>query len=237
MQYFGQGSSGKASGGAGGGGKDAMGFNSTDSADYHQLYAGRQYYQQQNFTDDTKAAIDVYLDPNAVGWSVYSPSQQLNHKMRTGQTLNSAEQKIADDLQAGMHNLGYNVNLTRYDRVEFMERLGIKNYDSKSISTLKRNLVGTEFIDTAFGSTSYNDFAKAPNGGRPFTDKAIKLNIKAPASTQVLMPGIGAGGDLGEMLLAPNTRYRIIDLRFTGKQGRSGGQYYKAIELDVEILP
>ena len=53
----------------------------------------------------------------------------------------------------------------------------------------------------------------------------IKMNIKAPAKTQALMPGTGKGGDFGEMILAPNQTYRITGVRFTGKQGRSGANY------------
>ena len=232
IQFFG----GRGGSGNKNSGRDAMGFKSADDADYHQLYKGKEYYQQQKFSDDTKAAIDVYLDKDATLGSLYSPSQQLNHKLREGLPLNAEDQKLYDDLQAGMHNMGYNVNLTRYDRIDFMERLGIQNYDTKSIEALRSQLVGTEYIDHAFGSTSYNNFSKAPNGGKPFTDKCVKINIATPAGTQVLMPGIGKGGDLGEIILAPGAKYRIKDLRYTGQMGRSQSDWYKQIELDVEII-
>lgn len=216
--------------------KDAMGFDSVDPFDYRPLQNEESYFLQQDFSDDTKAAIETYLDKDSVSGSLYSPSQILNYKLRNGDTLSASEQKMYDDLQSGMHNLGQNITLERYDRIGFMEMLGINNYDTKSIDTLKSQLVGTEYVDRAFGSTSYNNFSKAPNGGKPFTDKCVKLNIQAPASTQAFMPGNGKGGNLGEIILAPNTRYRIKDLRYTGKMGRSGLHYYKQIEIDVEIF-
>lgn len=193
-------------------------------------------FEQQNFSEDTKKAIEVYLEKDKTAGSLYSPSQELNHKLRNDEKLSPSEQKLYNDLQAGMHNLGYNTTLERYDRIGFMERLGIKNYDSKSIDELKSKLVGVEYVDKAFGSTSHNNFSKAPNGGKPFTDKCVKINIQAPASTKAMMPGHGKGGNLGEIILAPDTRYRIKDLRYTGKDGRSGLKYYKQIEIDVEIF-
>lgn len=216
--------------------KDAMGFNSYDSADYHSLSDADSYFEKQNFSEDTKKAIEVYLEKDKTAGSLYSPSQQLNYKLRNGEPLSASDQKMYDDLQAGMHNLGYSANLQRYDRADFMKALGIDNYDTKSISELKSKLVGMEYVDKAFGSTSYNQFSKAPNGGKPFTDKCVKINIQAPASTKAMMPGHGKGGNLGEIILAPDTRYRVKDLRYTGKMGRSGLDYYKQIEIDVEIF-
>ena len=61
-------------------------------------------------------------------------------------------------------------------------------------SDIQKALVGKSFSEAGFISTSYNNFAKAPNGGKPFTDKTVKINYKAPAKTQALMPKIGAGG-------------------------------------------
>lgn len=182
--------------------------------------------------------------------SVYSPSQAINYKMETQQPLSVAEQAIVDDMMAGMHNLGYNVNLTRYGRVDYIDKFtqlaiqqglqarGISqaNFDGMSIAQLKKAFVGLEYSENKLVSTSYNDFANAPNGGRPFTDKAVKFNYKAPASAQALMPGNGPGGSLGEMVLAPGQNYRITDVRFTGSRGRSGGSYYNQIEFDVEIF-
>ena len=46
--------------------------------------------------------------------------------------------------------MGYNVNLTRYDRVDFMQNLGVGNFDSMSESQLKNALIGARYSDPAF---------------------------------------------------------------------------------------
>lgn len=209
-------------------------FSDTDTAPFHDLYNGRQYYQDQTFGIDTRMAIQDYLHDQAAQGTLYSPSQLLNGKLRDGQPLTANEQYMYDSMVEGMHNLGYNVNLTRYARVDFVQRLGIANYQNMTQAQLQKTLVGQSYRDAAFVSTSYNNFKNAP-AGNPFTDKAVKINYKAPASTQALMPGNGPGGALGEIILGPNQNYVITGVRFTGKTGRSGASQYKQIEFDVEI--
>lgn len=209
-------------------------FKDTDTSPYHDLYNGRQYFQDQTFDIDTRMAIQDYLHDQPVAGSLYSPSQILNHALKQGLPLTANQQFMVDALTEGMHNIGYNVNLTRYARVDFMAELGLPNYSNMSIAQIQQALIGHGYVDRAFVSTSYNHFKNAP-AGNPFTDKAVKINYKAPASTQALMPGNGPGGALGEMVLAPGQHYVITGARFTGKQGRSGSSYYNQIELDIEI--
>ncbi len=209
-------------------------FPATDHSPFHQLADEDGYYRRQNFDAQTRAAIANYLDPWAVPGSLYSPSQILNHGMREGKRLTQSQQQMKDGLMKGMHNLGENMETTRYCRVGYMKDLGCGNFDRMSIATLKRRLVGKTYVDNAFVSVSCNDFSKAPKRNC-FTDKAVKLNIRAPASTRALMPGKGKGGDFGEIIFAPGQRYRVTDVRWTGKRGRTGVRYYKQIELDVEI--
>ncbi|MBR2215965.1 MAG: hypothetical protein IJ849_09435 [Selenomonadaceae bacterium] len=227
------GGGGKGGGGSGGGAPPA--FPATDSSPFHTLADEDGYEAKQNFSAATQTAVQTYLDPNPTRGSLYAPSQQLNHALRQGQPLTASQQQTYNGLMAGMHNLGENLSMTRYDRVGFMQTLGINNYDRMKITTLKKRLVGHVYTDAAFVSVSANNFSKSPTRN-PFTDKAIKINIKAPASAQGLKPGTGPGGNFGEFLLAPNQNYRITDVRWTGKQGRSGAQYYKQIELDVEMF-
>ena len=42
-------------------------------------------------------------------------SQNMNHAMAMGQKLTANQQFVHDNLMGAMHNIGYNVNLTRYD--------------------------------------------------------------------------------------------------------------------------
>ena len=224
-------------------------FSDTDNGPFKDFYGGRQYYQSQTFSVDTEMAIADYLYDQPVGGTLYSPSQTMNYKMAHGTALTPQETFMRDSLMEGMHNLGYNMNLEHYGRVSYIDafgkeaqRLGLtnsvidsNNFGNMTETQLKKAFTGLTYSEDGFLSTSYNKFKNAPNGGRPFTDKAVKINIKAPANAQAMMPGNGPGGALGEIVLAPKQNYRITDVRFTGKQGRSGSSSYKQIEFDVEM--
>ena len=223
---------------------NSQAFSDTDNGPFKDFYGGRKYYQSQTFSIDTEVSLQDYLYNQPVDNTLYSPSQNLNYHMQQGTPLTAQEIFMRDSLLDGMHNLGYNMNLQRYGRVDYIDNFGkiagvninSSNYGKMSEAQLKKALVGTEYGEAGFVSASYNQFKNAPSGNN-FTDKAVKLNIKAPASSQALMPGIGPGGNLGEIVLAPNQRYRITDVRFTGKRGRSGNSSnYKQIEFDVEIF-
>ena len=209
-------------------------FPSTDNSPFHTLADEDGYFKKQKFDPQTKAAIVSYLDPHAVSGTLYSPSQHLNHALREGKRLTPRQQQMKDGLMKGMHNLGENMVMTRYCRVGYMKDLGCANFDKLSIATLQRRLIGKSYSDNGFVSASCNNFSKAPKSNC-FTDKAVKLNIRAPASAKALMPGKGKGGDFGEFVFAPGQKYRITGVRFTGKRGRTGMNYYKQIELDVEM--
>lgn len=222
---------------------NASAFSPTDDGDYTELYNGRQYYQQQTFNIDTALAIQDYLHDQPVAGSLYSPSQELNYAMQKGRKLTPNQQYMVDSLMDGMHPLGHNLTLTHFGRVGYLDTLGAlaggkitaANFESMTPAQLQAAFVGLEYTEDKFVSTSYNGFKKAPNGGKPFTDKAVKFNYKAAAGVQALMPGIGPGGNLGEIILAPGQHYRITGVRFTGKPGRSGANTYKQIEFDVEV--
>lgn len=231
----GRGSSSGRSGGGGGSSTPRSPFPSTDNSPFHQLADEDGYYNLQNFDAQTQAAITTYLDPRATPGSLYAPSQNMNYAMRQGIPLTQSQQQMRDGLMNGMHNLGENLEMTRYCRVDYMADLGCANFDRMKITTLQRRLVGHTYTDQSFLSASCNKFSKAP-GRNSFTDKAVKLNIKAPASAQALMPGTGPGGNFGEFVFAPNQNYRITGVRWTGQRGRSGAKYYKQIELDVEMF-
>lgn len=263
---MGRGSSGSGAGGGGGGGSGGQvmtasnlevvqvataaqaqalndgTFPDTDSADFHDLYNGSAYFQKQAFGIDTRMAVADYLNDKATPGSLYSPSQQLNHNMRQDLPLSANEQFMKDSLMEGMHNLGYNVNLTRYDRVDALDKFGLGGgrYQNMPETQLKKQLVGTTFHDKGFTSTSYNNFKNAPSRNS-FTDKAVVFRYRAKASTQALMPGKGPGGDFGEIVLAPGQKMKITDVKFstnssgTRVKGRSGGSYYDRIEIFVDV--
>jgi hypothetical protein len=147
-----------------------------------------------------------------------------------------------------MHNVGYNVNLTRYDHDgminSVLQNLGAgSDYTRMSQSQLQKALVGQSFGENKFISASTNDFGNAsPNVQRLFRDRAVKVNYKVPANAKALLMPIGAGGDQGEMVMAPttgragaNATPKITGVRFTGKTvyRMKTGRSYPQVEIDV----
>lgn len=216
-------------------------FSATDTQGYHDLYNGRQYYQQQNLSIDSQVAVINYLSDQPEPGSQYSMSQNMNTAMANGQRLTANQQFTHDNMMAAMHNLGYNLNLTRYDHAPTLNNMlaqyGVRgaNYERMTSAQLKAALVGKTYSENKFLSTSYNDFKNAPPGN-PFTDRAVKFVYHAKASTQAMMPGNGPGGRLGEIVLAPNTPMRIVDVDFTGRSARhKGTQSHTAKQVVVTV--
>lgn len=226
---------------------DKRGFADYDDAAYHQLYNGKQYYAQQKLTTTEKNAAANYLSPYPERGSLYSHCQNMNYMMATGQTLTGQYKKTHDGMMSSMHNIGYNVELTRYDHAGFLngmlKSLGAGNdYEKMSQASIKKALVGQTLNENKFLSASYNNFKNASNAS-VFTSRAVKINYKCKAGTQAMMPGVGPGGDFGEIVLAPtngkaNKGGKIVDVRLTGKMARrQGTQTYNQpqIEIDIEI--
>ena len=217
-------------------------FSDTDDADYHQLYNGKQYYQNQALSIDSRVATMSYLSDQPESNSMYSASQNLNYNLNNGIPLNANQQYMYNGLQNAMHNLGYNLNLQRYDHSDsingLLKSVGVnQSYDSMTESQLKSALVGVSYKSNAFVSTSYNDFKNAPSSN-PFTSRAVKIEYSAKAKTQAMMPGNGAGGRLGEIILSNLNNYKITDVKFDGRKARhKGTQSYgaKGVTLYVDV--
>lgn len=225
---------------------DPNGFSDTDNSPFHDLYNGRNYYNQQNLDIDTRTALQDYLDPNTVGSSLYNFSQNMNHAVATGQKLNAQQQFAWDSITGAMHNLGYNVNLTRYDHGDFLDnQLATTGFThghaGLSVSQLKAALVGQTYTDPRILSTSYNNFKNATNADT-FTSREVKITYKAKASTQALMPGDGPGGRFGEILLGPSgtkghNTYKIVDVKTTGQKARpKGGSTSNRTLTQIEVV-
>lgn len=228
---------------------DRLGFADHDDADFHQLHSGRQYYQQQKLTAKQQKGVSNYLEANTEPGSLYSHSQNMNYKMANGQKLTGKYKQTHDELMSSMHNIGYNVNLTRYDHAGMVNGLlksagAGTDYERMSASAIKKALVGKTVNENKFLSCSYNDFSGAPASSRTvFDSRAVKINYKVKADVQAMMPGNGPGGNLGEMILAPtngtsNRGGKITNVRLTGQMvRRKGTQTYNQprIEIDIEI--
>lgn len=228
---------------------DRLGYADHDDADFHQLYNGRQYYQQQKLNATQQKAAANYLEDRPEPGSLYSHSQNLNYQMANGQKLTGKYKQTHDGLMSSMHNIGYNVTLTRYDHSTMVNGLlqavgAGSNYEKMTQAKLRKALVGRTVNESRFLSTSYNNFQNAPQSTKQiFASRAVKINYKVKANTQAMMPGKGGGGDFGEIILAPtngtsNRGGRITDVRLTGQMvRRKGTQTYNQprIEIDIEI--
>ena len=221
-------------------------FKPIDNSPFHQLYNGRQYYQNQNLTVSQQMGIMDYIDPNTVPGSLYAASQNLNTAMIQGRPLTAQQTYMRDTLNSAMHNLGYNVNLTRYDHAAYVNKLlqgtGL-DMNTASIAQLQNALIGRTGSENRFLSTSYNDFKNAPSNN-PFTDRQVRIVYRAKANTQVVMPGDttdrnGRKLSWGEMIVAPKVPQRIVGVREISKSGAraKGTQWRNArqIELIIEI--
>ena len=226
---------------------DAKGFADHDDADYHQLYNRKQYFQQQQLTATQKKAADSYVDPKTEPGSLYNVAQNVNWRMVQGQTLTGKHKQVHDNMMSAMHNVGYNLTLTRYDHAGMVDSL-LKNlgagsdYTKMSMKSIQKALVGQTLGENKFISTSVNDFGKAPSSAKNlFTNRAVKINYKTKANVQGLLMPIGSGGDQGELVLAPtngksNKPPKITAVRSTGKTvyRAATGRNYPQIEIDLE---
>ena len=228
---------------------DALGFANHDDADFHQLYNGKGYYQQQKMTPAQQKAASDYLSPYTEPGSLYSHCQNMNYMMANGQKLTGKYKQTHDGMMSAMHNIGYNVELTRYDHASMLngmlQSLGAgNNYEKMSQQALQKALVGATVNENKFLSASYNNFKNAPQSTKQiFDSRAVKINYKVKADVQAMMPGKGPGGDFGEIVLAPtngtaNRGGKITAVRLTGQMvRRQGTQTYNQprIEIDIEI--
>ena len=223
-------------------------FSATDDSAYHQLHSGAQYFQKQSFTVSQQMGIMDYIDPDPTPGSLYSASQNLNYAMMNGLKLDAQQAYMASMMNSAMHNLGYNVNLTRYDHAGYANNLLRKaglNMNTASVSQMQQALVGRQFSENRFLSTSYNDFKNAPKG-EPFTSRQVKITYRAKAGVQSLMPGdttnkAGVRQTLGEIVVAPNTSQRIVGVREISARGARpkgtppGTKGARQIEIIIEL--
>ena len=232
-------------------------FSATDNAPFHDLYNGQQYFQRQNLTADQINATIQYLRSDTEPGTLYSMSQNMNYLMTQNAAkglpittgMNANQLYTYRHMMGSMHNLGYNVNLTRYDHGDFVNTLlakaGVRgNFSGMSESQLSRVLVGKTYGEEKLISTSYNNFKNAPpNTKSTFINRAVRIEYRAKASTQAMMPGNGPGGRIGEIVVAPSggrENYRIVGVRYDNsvnvrQKGTAWLSNQKQLVLTVEV--
>lgn len=215
---------------------------------------GRAYYKSQSFSADQRLSIIEYLKDQPEKGSLYSISQNLNHALTdaadngTAPVLNANQTYMYQHLTAAMHNLGQNVNLIHYDHAGTIEKMlntyygTTMPYTSHSVTDLNNALTGNTLTLNKFVSTTYNDFKYAgPQAQRTFQDRAIRFEIKARSNAQVIMPGNGPGGQLGEVVMHPDTQFKITGVRYDNSRTiRQKGTAYKGsthqLVIEVETI-
>lgn len=232
-------------------------FSATDNAPFHDLYGGQAYFQKQNLTIDQTLATMQYLRSDKEAGTQYSMSQNMNYLMMQNAAqgkpltagMNANQLYTYRHMMASMHNLGYNVNLTRYDHGDFVNNLlrqagGTKDFTQVSVAQLSRALVGKTYGEERMVSTSYNNFKNAPQGSKDvFMNRAVRIEYKAKASAQAMMPGNGPGGRIAEMVLAPSAgrqNYKIVGVRYDNavnvrQKGTAHLSSQKQLVLTVEV--
>ena len=249
---------------------DSLGFRATDNADYHNLWNGRDYYNRQQLTDSQKVAMDwyaipdkepSYAAPSADGQ--HSPSQDLNWALANNIPMSATQQEMYNRIMGAMHNTGYNINMTRYDHVGFvndiLHSIGVNgDATNMSVSDLKNALVGVKYGENRFVTASNNDFANALGDGskwnkKVFMQRFVKVSYQVDANVQSVMPGnyskkdpvSGLTNRLHEHIIAPskagNKNYEIVDVRLSGAKAHPKGSsidsnmFLNQIELVVRV--
>lgn len=212
--------------------RDERGFRATDDSDFHDLYGGREYYERQKLSEAERRAATNYIESETESGSLYSHSQNLNWLMMQNAarglpvTTGMNEKQLAtyNGMMSAMHNLGYNVNLTRYDHDNFVNDLlskaGVRSPDFTRMTEaqLRGALVGTRYGEERLITTTYNNFRNAPDETkRVFMNRAVRIEYRARAGTKAMMPGNGPGGRIGEVVMAPSggrENFRVVDVRY-----------------------
>lgn len=232
-------------------------FSATDNAPFHDLYGGQAYFQKQNLTADQINATIQYLRSDKEAGTAYSMSQNMNYLMMQNAAnglpltngMNANQRYTYKHMMASMHNLGYNVNLTRYDHGDFVNGLLAKagyrgDYSQLTTSQLSKMLTGRTYGEERMVSTSYNNFKNAPQNSKDvFMNRAVRIEYKAKASTQAMMPGNGPGGRIAEVVIAPSggrQNYRVTGVRYDNgvnvrQKGTSWLSSQKQLVITVEV--
>ena len=187
---------------------------------------------QAKYDINTKLAINQYIreDQQANGFTL---SQNLNHKLEDGTPLNATETYVAQRLDAAMHDLGKDTMLYRAAHKDFLEALGVHNYDRMTDSQLNAAVQGATYREKKFVSTAY-DVSKNPFiSGAQSGGREVYLNIKAPGNAKCVL----GNSKQAEIILSRGTTFRATGAHFDGTfaHPRLGGRLPRVV-IDVEIV-
>lgn len=203
---------------------------------------------QQQLARNPKLAAGVtdYLDPTqqANGKAL---SQNANWAMATGyRSLTAREQAMVNAVDKLAKPIGTETTLYRADHDDFLQRLGVGNYNRMSDSQLRQTLVGKTWKNNCPESTAYdsrdNPFWPQPGGNRRAGKQGqggsvsgnreilIRYHTAKSARAAFIQP------KQSEAVLAVGTNHRITGVRST-RTGPSHtyGTGKRVIELEIEV--
>ena len=187
---------------------------------------------EDGYDINTVLAINQYIrqDVQANGFTM---SQNMNHKMENDLPLNANEQYVKQRLIAAMHDIGKDTVLTRAAHKDFLEALGVHNYQNMTAAQLDAAVKGAEYSEKKFVSAAFdpskNPFISGPaSGGRE-----VYIKIKAPSDTKCVIGNRAQS----EAILMPGVKFRATGAHFDGTTAypRNGGALPRVI-VEVEII-
>ena len=145
-----------------------------------RVYAGPFVHMTQQDADDmaqaqnrydinTRLAINQYIREDAQS-NGFTLSQNMNHKLENGQTLDATETYVAQRLDSAMHDLGKNTMLYRAAHKDFLEALGVQNYQNMTPAQLDAAVKGAEYKEKKFVSTAFDRSKNRSSAGRSQAD-------------------------------------------------------------------
>lgn len=187
---------------------------------------------QQRYDINTRLAINQYIreDQQANGFTL---SQNMNHKLENDQPLNATETYVAQRLDAAMHDLGKDTILYRAAHKDFLEALGVQNYQNMTSAQLNAAVQGATYRERKYVSTAY-DKAKNPFiGGAQSGGREVYINIKAPSNSKCVL----GNSKQAEIILSRGTTFRATGAHFDGTfaNPRLGGRLPRVV-IDVEVI-
>lgn len=191
--------------------------------------------QEQNSQYDinTRLAINQYIreDVQANG---YTMSQNLNHALENDLPLNANESYVHQRLLSAMHDIGKNTTLVRAAHKDFLEALGVRNYQNMTDAQLNAAVTGAEYQEKKFVSAAFDPNKNPFISGSASGGREVYINIKAPSDTKCVL----GNAKQSEAILSPGTKFRATGAHFDGTYAypRLGGRLPRVV-IDVEIIP
>lgn len=182
---------------------------------------------------NVKYAVLQYIRQDTDGNSK-SPSQNMNHKLETGQKLTQNEAKMVKNLDKGMTPIGQDTVLYRADHAQdIMNKLGIKGWEKMSNAQLQAAVVGKVVTESKYLSTSTDTQSNPFITGAQAGGRSAMITFKTPGTTKAIL----GNPKQKEAVIARGSQWKITGVRFTGKMvyPKAGGAYPQ-IAFDAEFI-